>query len=72
MDKNALVSWLPLSQPWLLEAHLLETLDLPLNLDKNKRQPFHPILTAIRAGAAKRARALPALPNPGIGGTQID
>jgi hypothetical protein len=60
------------SQPWLLEAHLLETLDLPLNLDKNKRHPFHPTLTAIRAEAAMRARALPALPNPGHGGTQID
>lgn len=72
MDKNAFVSWLPLPQPWLLEAHLLETLDLPLNLDKNKRHPFHTTLTAIRGEAMTRARALTVLPNPGVGGTQID
>jgi hypothetical protein len=35
MDQNAFVSWLPFAQPWLLETHLLATLDLPLNLDKN-------------------------------------
>jgi hypothetical protein len=72
MDTNAHVSWLPLTQPWLLESHLLETLDLPLNLDKNKRHPFHPTLTTIRGEAMRRARALPALPNPGVGGTRID
>ncbi len=64
MDENAYVSWLPMSEPWLLEAHLLETLDLPLNLDKNKRHPFHRTLTAIRAEAAMWARAQAVLPNP--------
>ena len=75
MDENALVSWLPLPLPlplpWLLEAHLLETLDLPLNLDKNQRHPFYPTLKAIRKEAMWRARMLPVLPNPGVGGTQI-
>jgi hypothetical protein len=72
MDKNACVSWLRLPQPWRLEAHLLQTLDLPLNLDKNNRHPFHPTLTAIRGEAMRRARALSVLPNPGVGGTHID
>jgi hypothetical protein len=72
MDENAFVSWLPIPQPWLLEEHLLATLDLPLNLAKNQRHPFYRALKAIRQDAAKWARAQSILPNPGIGGTQID
>jgi GIY-YIG catalytic domain len=72
MDENAYVSWLPTPEPWLLEAHLLETLDLPLNLDQNKRHPFHRTLKVYRRVAAAYARSLPVLPNPGVGGTQID
>lgn len=72
MDENAYVSWLPIPDPWLLETHLLETLDLPLNLDQNKRHPFHRTLRDYRRAAAECARALPVLPNPGVGGTQID
>jgi hypothetical protein len=72
MDQNAFVSWLPFAQPWLLEAHLLATLDLPLNLDKNQRHPFYRTLKAIRADAAQRARAQEVLPNPGVGGTHFD
>ena len=69
MDRNAFVSWLAMPQPWLFEHEILGTLDLPLNLDKNQHNAFHPILTAARADAASRARSLPALPNPGSGGT---
>ena len=72
MDRNAFVSWLAIPQPWLFEHEILGTLDLPLNLDKNQHNVFHPILTTTRADAAGRARSLPALPNPGSGGTQID
>jgi hypothetical protein len=72
MDANAFVSWLPLSQPWLLEAHLLATLDLPLNLASNQRHPFYRTLKAVREEAAMRARAQDVLPNPGVGGTRID
>ena len=72
MDRNALISWLPTPEPWLLEHALLQSLDLPLNLDKNAGNNFHPILTAARANAAMRARALPVLPNPGSGGARID
>jgi hypothetical protein len=71
MDANAYVSWLPVPQPWVLEKHLIDTLDLPLNLDRNKRSRFQVTLRAIRADAANHARALPALPNPGIGGADI-
>ena len=72
MDRNAFVSWLPIPEPWFLEHALLDKLDLPLNLDKNTGNNFHPILTAARANAASRARALPVLPNPGSGGARID
>lgn len=72
MNKNAFVSWLALPEPWFLEDHLIETLDLPLNLDKNKRNSFHTVLNGSRDGARKLARSLPALPNPGVGGSAID
>ncbi|NBQ44374.1 MAG: hypothetical protein EBU23_18415 [Mycobacteriaceae bacterium] len=72
MDANALVSWLPVSQPWLLEDEILNAVDLPLNLDRNEGNAFHPVLTAARAAAAQRARALPCLPNPGTGGSRIE
>lgn len=32
MDENALVSWIAVSEPWLLERELFSALDLPLNL----------------------------------------
>lgn len=72
MDRNALVSWLALPEPWLFEDAALGKLDLPLNLDKNQRNAFHPVLTAARAKALDRARSLPILPNPGSGGSRID
>jgi len=72
MDRNACVSWLTMPQPWLFEEQILGRLDLPLNLDNNHSNTFHPILTAVRADAARRARILPVLPNPGTGGTRID
>ena len=72
MDRNAFVSWLSTPEPWLLEEEILHTLDLPLNLDNNQHNGFHSILTEIRADAAARARSLPALPNPGVGGSRID
>ena len=72
MDKNAYVSWLCVQEPWLFETHLLDTLDLPLNLDRNKRSPFQATLKAVRAEAASHARGLPALPNPGVGGSNLN
>ncbi|MGB7164256.1 MAG: hypothetical protein WBD70_14065 [Mycobacterium sp.] len=50
-----------LSQPWLLERELFNSLDLPLNLQDNSHNRFHRQLTGVRAAAEARARALPAL-----------
>jgi hypothetical protein len=61
MADNALVSWITVAEPWLLERQLFEALDLPLNLQGNSHNPFHDKLTRIRADAAARARTLPLL-----------
>ncbi|WP_084730345.1 GIY-YIG nuclease family protein [Mycolicibacterium elephantis] len=61
MAENAFVSWLAISEPWLLERTLFHKLDLPLNLQGNAHNPFHASLTAIRAAAEAKARALPIL-----------
>jgi hypothetical protein len=61
MAENALVSWLEDAEPWLLEAQFIADLDVPLNLDGNRRNPFHPELTARRAHAVARARDLPVI-----------
>ena len=68
MTENAYVSWMVRDSPWELEDDLIATLDLPLNLKGNRRNPFHPVLTEVRAKCTAQARALPVLLNPGIGG----
>ncbi|WP_207843004.1 GIY-YIG nuclease family protein [Williamsia soli] len=61
MAENALVSWVTHPEPWLLEDELIETQDLPLNID-GAANPFTPVLRATRRGAVARARALPVVP----------
>lgn len=68
MDKNALVTWVVRERPWELEDELIARLDLPLNLEGNKRNQFHQALTQARARCVAEADALPVLPNPGTGG----
>lgn len=68
MGVNAFVSWLPCEEPWIVEDHLISTLDLPLNLQGNARNIFHGTLTDLRAAAAATARMASVLPNPRIGG----
>lgn len=68
MGENAFVSWLPHDEPWEVEDHLIASLDVPLNLQGNARNVFHTELTSQRAAAVARARSLPTLPNPGVGG----
>jgi hypothetical protein len=68
MAENAYVSWVVRDRPWELEDELIAALDVPLNLKGNSRNQFHPILTEARARCVARARALPVLPNPGVGG----
>jgi hypothetical protein len=68
MEANTRVSWLVRDDPWELEDALIAALDLPLNLEGNSRNLFHPELTRARARCVARANSLPVLPNPGIGG----
>jgi hypothetical protein len=68
MAANALVSWIVHPQPWVVEHHLISHLDVPLNLDGNAHNAFHPALKAARARAVAQARELPVIPNPGVGG----
>lgn len=49
MAENAYVSWIVYGSPWELEDHLITALDLPLNLQGNNHNQFHPTLTGIRA-----------------------
>ena len=68
MDENACVAWIARPEPWELEDYLIGSLDVPLNLDGNASNAFHPSLSAARAAAVARARQLPVVPNPGVGG----
>jgi hypothetical protein len=68
LAENAYVSWVVRDRPWELEDELIAALDLPLNLKGNSRNQFHSVLTQARASCVARARALPAVPNPGIEG----
>ena len=68
MADNAFVSWVIRERPWELEDELIAAVDLPLNLEGNSRNPFHPILTQTRAQCVAQANALAVVPNPGIGG----
>jgi hypothetical protein len=69
MAKNARVCWLVDPAPWLLEKRFIADLDVPLNLEGNGHNSFHPELTAARAKAVARARKLKIVKNPGIGGS---
>jgi hypothetical protein len=62
MAENAFVCWLEDAEPWLIEELLIERYDIPLNLDQNKRNRFHPELTAARKEAKQHASKLPVLP----------
>ena len=68
MEENTRVSWVVRDCPWELEDVLIASVDLPLNLEGNSRNQFHPELTRTRADCVARANSLPVLPNPGIGG----
>jgi hypothetical protein len=61
MAAHARVVWHPDPEPWIIEEQMLERMVLPLNLDANRHGAFHAQLSAIRAEARARARALPPL-----------
>lgn len=59
MDENAFVVWIIDAEPWLLEKEIIGQVSLPLNLDMNKKHPFHQTLSQIRKSAKDSARSLP-------------
>jgi hypothetical protein len=61
LAEHAAVAWVETQNPRALERHILETVNLPLNLEANARSPFRPTLQAMRADARRRARELPIL-----------
>ena len=72
MAENALVSWVTHDRPWEIEAELIATLDLPLNLDGNSRHPYRPHLSGLRSAAARGAEAMDVVPNPGVAGRYVE
>jgi hypothetical protein len=56
MSRNALVTWLPIDEPWRLEEQLIASVSLPLNLDQNRHHVLHDRLSALRREARRRAR----------------
>lgn len=61
MAEHARVCWVTCPEPWQVESDLISRLDLPLNLDQNRHNGFHPHLKELRAQARQRARELPIL-----------
>lgn len=61
MAANTAVTWVEYDQPHVLERHLLETMQLPLNIDHNSSHPFCDTLRSVRRAARLRARRLPNL-----------
>lgn len=54
MAENTYVSWVVRERPWELEDELIAELDLPLNLQGNSHNRFHPVLTGARARCVAR------------------
>lgn len=57
MEENAFVCWVEHPEPWTVEAELLQTLSLPLNIQDNQHHPFVQELRRFRAEAKASARA---------------
>jgi hypothetical protein len=55
MADHARVCWIECENPWELEEELIANLTLPLNLDQNRRHPFHASLSALRSAARRLA-----------------
>jgi len=59
MNENASVTWVEYHEPWELEAHLIKSLSLPLNLADNDHHPFRKELGAVCSKGRERAKELP-------------
>jgi hypothetical protein len=61
IEENARGVWHVCEEPWKLEEELIAAVNLPLNLDMNNVNVFHPVLSELRRAAKVKARALPLL-----------
>ncbi|MEO3861420.1 GIY-YIG nuclease family protein [Acrocarpospora sp. B8E8] len=59
MADNARVCWLAHPEPWVAKTELIASVDLPLNLDQNTGNAFHPYLSDLLSSARARARSSP-------------
>jgi hypothetical protein len=62
MGGNAFVSWTVTPEPWVTEAQLIASENLPLNIDQNTLSPSHETVRMARREAKKIARCLPVQP----------
>lgn len=56
MQANAFACWMTSAQPWVIEAELIRSVSLPLNLQQNDQHAFSSTLRACRAAARRKAR----------------
>ena len=59
MARNAFVSWMVTPEPWITEAALIESLNLPLNIDQNAHSPSIVAVRTARKAAKELARCHP-------------
>lgn len=75
-DEHLLVGWVAHPEPWLIEGAVIDRFGPPMNLDGNRRHPFHPVLkerrARFRAEARKAAAPAPAADLPHLFLTQGD
>ena len=57
--QNACVVWTVVSENWLVEEALIQSLSLPLNIKGNSQHPFCKTLKLMRRKAKRKARELP-------------
>jgi hypothetical protein len=55
MEENAFVTWIECEEPWQVEERLISAICLPLNLDQNRTNRFHPVLSERRRLAKTQA-----------------
>jgi hypothetical protein len=58
MAEHTLVSWMVRGEPWHFEGKLIAALDLPLNIQGNKRNAYYAELKRVRREAAVNAGKL--------------
>jgi hypothetical protein len=59
MADSAFVFWTLTEEPWMLETELIETFDLPLNIDQNVGSPLRELVREVRRTAKEVARCSP-------------